>query len=626
MVLFDWCEVQYQATFTASGNSATFGSDPEYLAEFEITGFTEDLLWAFDITDPLDVGRIDLFTVTPDGATYTLNFYDGAAAAEQRAYIALGDSQLKMAQGITRVAPPDLIDTRNGADYVLITHPDIGWDAQGTPHDWLRALTEYRQSQGLRAMAVGTDEIYDQFNYGIADPQAIKDFLGYAYANWSRPAPQYVVLVGDASYDPKGNDSPAQPGVPTYLGWTRYMGETAIDDWFVQISGTDVLGDLYLGRLPARDKDQAGIMVQKIISSEEAPKNQPWQKRMLLVSDDQEPIFEQTNEAIAALVPANYSLTKGYLADYKLSPKKPQDLTDRIIDEINQGVLVVNYVGHGSTQHWAHEGIFYTIDDIPRLSNDRKLPVMVLMTCFNGYYVVPDRWDDVQKIWLPNRCMAEEMLLATHPQTGDLTGAVAVFASTGMTDAQVQKLLDQGFVQALFQGRVIRLGELSHYAKQTLLGNSTNQEDTANSFSLMGDPAMTMGSPSSSGGSTPFIAGGGGGGGGGGCFIASAAYGSFLDGHVGALRAFRDRVLAKNPIGGYLLKAYYSLSPRAAQWIKTHKTMQALTRIALVPVVAIANLQLDRTFVIGLTLLMLITPLAWTHCLAKRRKRTISKE
>ena len=134
-------------------------------------------------------------------------------------------------------------------------------------------------------------------------------------------------------------------------------------------------------------------MVRKIISSEEAPKNQSWQKRLLLVSDDQEPIFEQTNEAIAALVPANYSLTKGYLADYKLSPKKPQDLTDRIIDEINQGVLVVNYVGHGSTQHWAHEGIFYTIDDIPRLSNDRKLPVMILMTCFNGYYVVPDRWD-----------------------------------------------------------------------------------------------------------------------------------------------------------------------------------------------------------------------------------------
>jgi hypothetical protein len=302
LVLLDWCEVQYQASFSATDNSVIFSSDPEYLAEFEITGFTEDQLSVFDITDPLDVGRIDLCSVTPDGANYTLGFHDDGAPAEERTYIALGDSQRKTAQAITQVAPPDLADTRNGADYILITHRDIGWDVDGNPYDWLRDLTEYRTSQGLRAMAVGTDEIYDAFNYGIADPQAIKDFLSYAYTNWSRPAPQYVVLVGDASYDPKGNNSPAGPGVPTYLGWTRYMGETAIDDWFCQISGPDVLGDLYLGRLPAADKDQAGVMVSKIISYEEAPKGQPWQKRLLLVADDQEPIFEQMNEAVAALV------------------------------------------------------------------------------------------------------------------------------------------------------------------------------------------------------------------------------------------------------------------------------------------------------------------------------------
>jgi hypothetical protein len=189
-----------------------------------------------------------------------------------------------------------------------------------------------------------------------------------------------------------------------------------------------------------------------------------------------------------------------------------------------------------------------------------------------------------------------------------------------MTDAQVQKLLNQGFVQALFQGRMIRLGELSHYAKQTLLGNSTNQEDTANSFSLMGDPAMTMGSPSSS--ATPALVAGGGGGGGGGCFIASAAYGSFLDGHVHTLRAFRDRVLGRNSIGNYLVKSYYTLSPPAAGWIKGHENIQALARIVLVPVVAIAQLKLDRMFIICITLLLLISPLAWTHCLAKRRKKS----
>jgi hypothetical protein len=604
LVLVDWVELTYQASLTTTDNWLRLSSDPEYLGEFHVTGFSEADLFVFDITDPLDVGRIDQFSVAPDGETYTLSFHDEGAPAMERTYIALGQSQLKTAQGISRMRPPDLLDTRHGADYILITHRDIGWDAQATPYGWLRDLLEYRQSQGLRTIAVSTDQIYDQFAYGISDPQAIKDFLGYAYANWSRPAPQYVLLVGDASFDPKGNSTPAGPGVPTYLGWTRYMGETAIDDWFAQISGQDALGDLYLGRLPAADKDQAQIMIAKIISYEETPKGQPWQKRLLLVSDDQEPIFEQVNEAVANLVPLDYSITKGYLAQYKVPPKTPNDLTTQIIDQINQGVLIVNYVGHGSTQVWAHESIFYTGDDIPRLSNEQMLPVMLLMTCLNGYFILPDR------------CLAEEMLLA------DGAGAVAIFTSTGMTDAQVQKLLDQGFIEALFQGGVIRLGQLSHHAKQTLLANTTGQEDTANSFSLMGDPAMTLGVQSSSGGSTPAIAGGGGGGGGGGCFVASAAYGSFLDGHVGTLRSFRDGLLKKGPVGRWLAKTYYAASPPAARWIRGHENIRTLTRIALVPIVAIAGLDVNRILVIGLTLLVLISPLAWTHCLAKRKRRT----
>ncbi|MFQ5841773.1 MAG: CFI-box-CTERM domain-containing protein, partial [Thermodesulfobacteriota bacterium] len=238
--------------------------------------------------------------------------------------------------------------------------------------------------------------------------------------------------------------------------------------------------------------------------------------------------------------------------------------------------------------------------DIPSLSNDQKLPVMVLMTCLNGYFV------------LPNRSLVEEMLLA------DGAGAVAAFASTGMTDAQVQKLLDQGFIEAVFQGEITRLGQATGYAKQTLLANSTDEEDTANSFSLMGDPAMTLPVQSSS---VAPVAGGSGGGGGGGCFIASAAYGSFLDRHVGALRSFRDRWLLTSPIGKYLIKTYYTLSPSAARWIKGHHNTRALTRIALAPLVAIAKIELDRALTICLVLLLLISPLAWTHSLAKGRKR-----
>jgi hypothetical protein len=155
-------------------------------------------------------------------------------------------------------------------------------------------------------------------------------------------------------------------------------------------------------------------------------------------------------------------------------------------------------------------------------------------------------------------------------------------------------------MKAIFQQGMVRLGEATSYAKQELLANSENKdaaEDTANTFILMGDPAMAMPVESASG--TPAA---GGGGGGGGCFIASAAYGSFLDRHVGALRSFRDRWLMTSPIGKYLVQSYYTLSPRSAQWIRAHENIRTLARIAL------------------------ISPLAWTHGLTKGRKRALSKE
>jgi hypothetical protein len=405
--------------------------------------------------------------------------------------------------------------------------------------------------------------------------------------------------VGDATVDPKGNYAAPGPGVPAYLGWTRYMGETAIDDWFCQIVGDDALADLHLGRLPARDVDEARIMVSKIISYEETPKDQPWHKRLLLVADDEEPVFPQMNDAVAALIPSEYTLVKGYLD--QTTPGQLKAQIEAEITHEDAGVLMVNYAGHGSIYGWAHD-IFDT-DDIRTLSNGQRLPVMVLMTCLNGYFVWPD-----------TRSLAEQMLAA------DGAGAVAAFASPGMTCPQPQRLLDQGFVQAIFQRGALRLGQAASHAKQTLLANSTEEEDTANSFGLLGDPAMTLGTESPSTASVPVVAGGSGGGGGG-CFIASAAYGSFLNRHVTSLRSFRDRWLVRSPVGTWLVRAYYATSPRAARWIRDHTTTRALARMALAPLVAMAKVELDRILVIWLTLVLLASPLVWTHCLTRLRKR-----
>jgi len=89
--------------------------------------------------------------------------------------------------------------------------------------------------------------------------------------------------------------------------------------------------------------------------------------------------------------------------------------------------------------------------------------------------------------------------------------------------------------------------------------------------------------------------GGGGGGGGGFCFIATAAYGSYLDSHVDTLRSFRDQYLETNPIGSAFVSLYYKVSPPMADFIDEHPTLKPIVRAGLWPAVAMSSVALNTT-------------------------------
>jgi len=77
----------------------------------------------------------------------------------------------------------------------------------------------------------------------------------------------------------------------------------------------------------------------------------------------------------------------------------------------------------------------------------------------------------------------------------------------------------------------------------------------------------------------------GGSGEGGGCFIATAAFGSYLEPHVKVLRDFRDRSLLTNSLGQAFVNFYYRHSPPIANVIRKHASLKYATRLALVPVI-----------------------------------------
>lgn len=96
----------------------------------------------------------------------------------------------------------------------------------------------------------------------------------------------------------------------------------------------------------------------------------------------------------------------------------------------------------------------------------------------------------------------------------------------------------------------------------------------------------------------------GGGGGGGGCFIATAAYGSDMARQVTLLKAFRDSYLLPSRFGRLLVKSYYRHSPRIAAFISDSDTLRAVTRVGLVPIVAISYLIMNLGPLISFSLFL----------------------
>jgi hypothetical protein len=75
-----------------------------------------------------------------------------------------------------------------------------------------------------------------------------------------------------------------------------------------------------------------------------------------------------------------------------------------------------------------------------------------------------------------------------------------------------------------------------------------------------------------------------------GCFIATAAYGSYLNPHVKILRNFRDEFLISNSLGRKFVHLYYQYGPRIAKHVEKYDFLRFLTRQALLPLIGMSSL------------------------------------
>jgi hypothetical protein len=356
-------------------------------------------------------------------------------------------------------SPASLRDPKQQADWIVVAPQELLPAAE--------PLVLHRQSQDLAARAVSLEQIQDEFGFGERSPQAIRDFLAYAYHHWTAPSLRYVLLLGDASSDPKGflKATTRRDLLPSPLTKSTFLW-TASDPALGAVNGDDLIPDLAIGRLSAGSLGEAEVAVQKILDFEST--GQTLDGNAVLVADNPDLAgnFEANANDIASLLPGR-QLDRIFLTALGSGTRSA------VLNAFDRGASLFSYVGHGSQGVWASEAILRATD-VALFQPQPRQPLLLTMTCSNGYFISP--WSNA---------LAERLVLAQNK------GAIAAFSPSGLSLDDAAHLFHRALVQQLETRSHHRIGDLVLAAQKDYADTGAFPE-LLSIYHLFADPALKV--------------------------------------------------------------------------------------------------------------------------------------
>jgi hypothetical protein len=443
--LVESIRVSYSRKYEAVQNRLSFYTNN--YRQTKITGFTSPNIRVFDLTFPDNPTLLTNLTIENNAGNYSVTMPSNRG----RVAFAAEDSTLLSASSIIANVPSSLATAAHNGELLIVSYS--GWMTQA--NDW----ANYRRSQGMTVEVVDIEDIYDEFSYGSVDTTGITQFFQFAKNNW-QTAPNYILLLGDMSYDFRNYENRAfQNFIPTKRVDTIYE-ETGSDEALCDFNN-DGLAEIAVGRIPARNAATVTQLLNKTMTFEAglATVNN---RGGLCASDLPNGYdFEGVCQRVFGQLPA--SMPKSFIN------RGQTDSKTLLLSALNQGPYIVNYSGHGSAGIW--DGNWLTITDANNLMNSPNYSLYFMLTCLNGYFLRTD-----------NDSLSEALLKS---QNG---GSPAVWASTGKTTPDVQEVLATRFYNQLNVGTMTKIGDLVKDAKQNLNGG----RDVRLSWALLGDPTMKI--------------------------------------------------------------------------------------------------------------------------------------
>ena len=379
-------------------------------------------------------------------------------------------------------------------DMIIIAQPGLTAQAE-------RLAEAHRTRDGLTVQVVTPDAIYNEFSSGTPDATAYRRFMKMFYDRQTseEDAPKYLLLFGDGAFDNRFITSGWQNVTTSNMLLTYQTEESlnersfVIDDYFGFLddsnNGKELMSarvDIGIGRFPVRTLAEATNMVNKVIGYMDNKDTGSWKNNVCFVADDGSSAdgyminhadqADRLGEYINTSHP-EFLVNKIYFDAYKKDVSGGlatyPDVKTNIQKQLKNGLLLINYIGHGSTTAWSDERVL-TESDITQ-STYTRLPIWITATC------------DFCRFDASVTSAGEQVFL------NKVSGGIGLFTTTRVAYSTPNFEINDNLIRNLFEkknGRRLTLGEVMKATKRAL-GSSRYKLG----FALIGDPALKLAYP-----------------------------------------------------------------------------------------------------------------------------------
>ena len=352
----------------------------------------------------------------------------------------------------------------------------------------------HNENDGMEVAVIDHETVFNEFSSGTPDATAYRRLMKMFFDRKGGldGEPLYLLLFGKGLYDNrKIGETGKYVKYPTLLTYQHGSGTDerqsyTTDDYFGFLdddSGNRIASDklrVNIGRLPIKSEQEAKDVVSKLYNYIENNDKGSWKNQVLVVADDENyAIHMEQAEEICSIMEnsdahcfINKVYTDAYTAEIGSTGRTYPSAKKKLLQILDDGVLVVDYIGHGSTVAWTHEDLL-NIGDIQSMYL-KRLPLFITATCDFG------RYDHEET--------SGGEILCLNPNGG----GIALITTTRVVYISDNHYLNSGVAQQIFKKNenheYPRLGDILREAKCNIAQTDSNKLN----YTLLGDPALKL--------------------------------------------------------------------------------------------------------------------------------------